>query len=229
MFEIYVITNKLNGRRYVGQTSRSYLDRFNEHCYYAYIHPKLNKYLAKDIRLFGKDNFAVRRLLKNLSKQEAKYYEEVWIRKLHAHISEGGYNITYGVGITGIKRGHNFSEHISKSLRGKPKTVEHKKHLSDSAKQSYLNGRVVNFKGKHHRQSVKNLISDIQSVPVYMFTKDTKQFIREFKNLREAKDWLVEHNLTRNKDAMSRICGVCLGKKDYKSAYGYYWSHNKEV
>ena len=55
MFEIYVITNKLNGRRYVGQTSRSYLDRFNEHCYYAYIHPKLNKYLAKDIRVFGKD------------------------------------------------------------------------------------------------------------------------------------------------------------------------------
>ena len=57
MNEVYLITNRVNGKRYVGITSRGYQERFKEH-----IHDALNgskTILHNAIRKYGQDNFDI--------------------------------------------------------------------------------------------------------------------------------------------------------------------------
>ena len=96
-------------------------------------------------------------------------------------------------------------------------------------KRTYINGRIGTFLGKHHTEETKKVLSEKRKTPVYMYTLDKKKLVKEFDCIKSASQWVVDNGLTKNKDAASRICGVCLGKKYYNSAYGYYWSHNKEV
>ena len=51
---IYLITNKINGKQYVGQTQKKPIYRFNEH---ASVSNKSNMAISKAIKKYGKDNF----------------------------------------------------------------------------------------------------------------------------------------------------------------------------
>ena len=49
MYEIYLITNNLNDKKYVGLTSQGYLSRFTSHCSQGF-------YLTSAIKKYGKEN-----------------------------------------------------------------------------------------------------------------------------------------------------------------------------
>jgi group I intron endonuclease len=59
--KIYKITNKLNGKIYVGQTIKSLEDRFQKHCCGTSAKDKyhFNMAIKKAIRKYGKDNFTI--------------------------------------------------------------------------------------------------------------------------------------------------------------------------
>lgn len=85
---IYKITNKLNGRLYVGQTSRNVMDRFAEHIRANDDYP-----LHNAIKEFGWTNFScevIESVPLNLLDEREKY----WIKELNANIT--GYNISSG-------------------------------------------------------------------------------------------------------------------------------------
>ena len=72
---IYVITNKVNGKQYVGQTSRNIDTRFEEHCYdnrsTSLIHQAIVKY--------GISNFSIEELEQvDLSLLDER--EQYWIQ-----------------------------------------------------------------------------------------------------------------------------------------------------
>ena len=86
MIGIYKITNKINGKIYIGQ-SNNIKRRFLEHTY----RDKLPIDMA--IKKYGKDNFSFE-ILEECSLEELNEKETYWIKKLKS--LEYGYNCTVG-------------------------------------------------------------------------------------------------------------------------------------
>lgn len=93
MIDIYVITNTINNKQYVGKTQKTYLQRFKEHVKgydqgdRQYLHCAMHKY--------GSENFSVE-LLAQVEDDSWEFWEQYYIAQLHTHYSEGGYNLTRG-------------------------------------------------------------------------------------------------------------------------------------
>lgn len=91
MTKIYLITNLINGKQYVGKTKHSLQHRFAQHCnndhYKTHLHYAIKKY--------GKENFKIE-LICTCRDDCWKEQEQYYIKKFHTHHSEGGYNITWG-------------------------------------------------------------------------------------------------------------------------------------
>lgn len=93
---IYLIINKINNKKYVGQTVQNVNVRFNSHCLKNSGCPKLRNAIQK----YGKENFKIITLkvfacsdFETLHKQ-LDYWETWYIEYYHS--VEQGYNCTYG-------------------------------------------------------------------------------------------------------------------------------------
>lgn len=89
---VYLITNLVNSKIYVGQTTRSLEERMLEHFKY---HVRYRSALAAAIKKYGADNFRVDVLQEASSVEELNKMEEEWIEKLGA-MGPGGYNLKSG-------------------------------------------------------------------------------------------------------------------------------------
>lgn len=97
MMYIYIYTNKINGHQYVGQTN-NLQKRFNGHksdSFNSNSH-SYNYPLHNAIRKYGLDNFNFEVIEEVNTPEEADVREQYWIKKKKSHVSEGGYNITFG-------------------------------------------------------------------------------------------------------------------------------------
>lgn len=81
---IYLITNNIDGKRYIGKTQKTMEDRWYQHCKNAEY--GINTYLYNAIRKHGKDNFTVEFLCNGLNDEE--------ILMIETHAPE--YNMTRG-------------------------------------------------------------------------------------------------------------------------------------
>lgn len=70
---IYLVTNLVNGKRYIGKTSQELKDRWYQHCKNAeYGH---DTYLYRAIRKYGADSFIVEKLCDGLDREEVALIE----------------------------------------------------------------------------------------------------------------------------------------------------------
>lgn len=86
---IYLITNLLNGMKYVGQTTRSIFVRFEEHA------RRKNSLLGQAMRIDGRKNFIIKVLETCATQEELNAREIAWIMRFNC-IFPYGYNITKG-------------------------------------------------------------------------------------------------------------------------------------
>lgn len=94
MYRIYKITNKQNVKIYIGQTSKTIIERFNEHIENA---NKNKQYtISKAIRKYGIDNFEIIEIDQCESKHEINEKEIYWIDYYNSSNREFGYNMTTG-------------------------------------------------------------------------------------------------------------------------------------
>lgn len=92
---IYKITNKINGKIYVGQTTQTLKERFQKHCWGATIKDKyhLNMAIKQAIRKYGKENFTIE-LIEEVEKDKLDEREVYWIKYYDSY--HKGYNCTLG-------------------------------------------------------------------------------------------------------------------------------------
>lgn len=247
MYEVYLITCTVNGKRYVGQTSVGYEKRFQEHLTEARLNPS-GSILHRAINKYGPEAFTVKRILKNIEECDIDRYEKLWITKLNTFVSNGqGYNMTRGgQGVHGYIHTDETKRKLSQSLKGKPlnhgdkikagfirnNSMQHRREKTNwrSNLSATRMGRFTEsdnpFYGKHHTDEVKAYLSQIHVKPVEMLDTTSNEVLRTFNSLDEASKWVISEGRTNNKWCNARISEICLGKG--QTAYGYRWRYKIE-
>lgn len=257
-YDLYLITNKITKQQYVGQTidtNGGYLRRFKQHINESFSNRRDTKSsLHNAIRKYGADNFTIIRILKNIPEESIDYYEILWISKLHTYYKYGGYNLTHGgQGVHGYLITDDIRKKLSNASKSywnflanhpdeyekfiakrkqaqqnKPLSYLHKKHLSESVKNTYANGRKPNFKGCTHTVATKQRIAEMHSKCVYAYDTQTITILYTFDSIKVAATWLVEYGYTTNVNASARISYVCNRTDKWLNAYGFYWSFERK-
>ena len=92
---IYKITNKINNKVYIGQTTKTIFSRWKRHCADA-LSNRTNTKFARAIRKYGKDNFIVEEIDTATNKEELNQKEIYWINYYNSILT--GYNSVDGGG-----------------------------------------------------------------------------------------------------------------------------------
>jgi group I intron endonuclease len=143
---VYLITNKINNKRYVGVTTRNVLVRFNEHIWDANTKRRCNSILHAAIRKYGKQNFFVDLLeeCNNIKELDFLLKESDYIKKYNTLSDHGkGYNL------------------VAQSTQ--------KLIISNETRQRMSIGRIGeknHFFGKHHTTKAKTRMSDHASTRI---------------------------------------------------------------
>lgn len=123
---IYLVTNKINGKQYVGQTTRTLEERWYEHCYDD---KSANFSILKSaIKKYGENNFKVEVIRECKTQQELNEFERYFIAKYNT-ISPNGYNIRAG-GDGGGKLHPKTVAKIKKKLIGRKLPLETRRKMS---------------------------------------------------------------------------------------------------
>lgn len=88
---IYKITNKINGKIYIGQTTTSLKKRWNNHC----CNKQKKLCVGFSIQKYGKENFTIEEIDGANSQSELNYLEQHYIY-MYNSLAPNGYNIARG-------------------------------------------------------------------------------------------------------------------------------------
>lgn len=252
LYQIYLITNIVNNKKYVGQVikSRGYKVRFTEHLY-----TRTAKKLSSAIKCYGKEAFRVELVEDDIPEYLIDIRERYYIDYYDTfYINGNGYNMTKGgQGIHGYHQTAETCSKISKAsnstwttlkqnpeklcernlkisskLKNIPKTAEAREKLSKAAKARFSNSDGT-FKGKHHSEESKNKISRKNGYAVAMIDKKSCEILCIFSSASKASEYLIEKGITKNRSAFTRILTICNKIKGQgTSAYGYKWEFVNE-
>jgi group I intron endonuclease len=236
---IYMIRNKFNDKKYIGQTTRSFADRIND-----YKRGFGNNYLNNAFNKYGWDNFEFSIIdtannLEELNNKEIKYIKEydTTNKTIGYNIESGGNNAIPSAETleklskshTGIKQDSAWIEkRIPKAGSeeakkfGRSKTEEEKKFLSENSPKFWL-GKTRSDKTrikisetkKANGQSEKQIIASNKSV--YSINLETREVISYTSTAQAAIAIKV------NQSSISRYCS-----KD-KIVDGFVWTYNKDI
>jgi len=121
---VYLITNKITGKKYVGQTVGSLLDRWKSHCNKK----SFCRRLKHSIEKHGSENFEIKVLVRCDSIEEMNHREAYYIR-LFSTLVPNGYNLKTG-GSNSLASAETKAK-MSVSQKGikKPRSEEHARKL----------------------------------------------------------------------------------------------------
>src|ERR1700689_4043923 len=117
---VYLITNKVNGKKYVGQHSGNNLQKYwNITANRALANPGNRRVLYRAVRKYGIENFEIKPLVIVDNKWEMDLYETGMIRALDLMNPDKGYNLTLGgEGTPGYRPSEETLQKLSDSHKG---------------------------------------------------------------------------------------------------------------
>ena len=207
---IYQITNKINGKIYIGKTEFSVQKRFKEHCSDAFKQRNEKRPLYAAMRKYGIENFEVSLLEETNNPNEREIF---WIEQ------KGSFKYGYNATIGGEGTKYIDYDLVVATYQKTNSVIETAKilnmddhHCSDILKKCQI-------KVLPSSQVIKNK----QGILVGMFDKDNQKLLKSFSSYNEAGQWLINNNLSNCKISTIRthISEVCNNKR--KSAAGYIW------
>lgn len=195
-WKVYIHTNLINKKRYIGITSKKPEHRWLEGRGY-----KDNRYFGSAIAKYGWDSFLHEVVFENLTREEAVYLEKLLIATFRTQDTRYGYNMTAGGDGT-------LGFFPSAETRAKLSEARRKENLSEET----LRRRSEGLKGRRFSEEHKKKIGDGNSKAINMLTKDG-EYIRSF---RGASDAELELGISH-----SHISQCCTGKR--KTTGGFMW------
>jgi hypothetical protein len=164
VYTVYLITNTVNGKQYVGRTRRKLDIRWYHHKHFAHRNEGCAA-LGEAIRTYGDDAFRVEALETASSEEDADLREQFWISELNT-MSPSGYNLTSGGRNTRLSEeakqknsGENnylFGKHLSEETKSKLR----EKNSGENASMYGIRGEDHPMFGYHHTEEAKARIGD---------------------------------------------------------------------
>ena len=178
---IYKITNKINGKSYIGQTIQNVKERFYQHCATKCSQAVLNMVIHKAITKYGKSNFTIE-VIEEVESANLNDRERYWIRYYDSY--NNGYNSTEG-GQDGIK--------LFKNLDTESIVREYK-----SGKSLREIGRLFNV----DKQTIKDLLVrnniSLRTTRTYKFSqKDKEDIIKDLSLGLSRKEIISKWNISK--------------------------------
>lgn len=183
---IYMVKNKINGKVYIGQTTKSLDKRISGHLKESK-NDKNDRPFLNAIKKYGIDNFEWEVIDEALSIDELDEKEIYWISE-HNSLTPNGYNV-----LGGGQKNRIISEDLSKRISdGLKKSEKWQKTLNNENYQEKIKSKFIGYnKGKKFTEEHKNKISQ----------KNGPRLIEQNKN--KSKSWILvdrENNILRIKN-----------------------------
>lgn len=211
---IYVITNDINGKQYVGKTTDTLVRRFNDHCKDSVLTHCKGRPLYHAMNKYGKEHFHISQL-EECELEILPEREQYWIATLDTY--HNGYNATlggegkqyydYSLFINDFNIGMNIKS-IAEKYNCNPETVSKALHKAglDTFRGSKANAR-------------------FNRIPVLQYSMND-EFLQEFESYWAAAEWIITNKYTTvpNQDTVRKNISAAAKLKGYrKSAYGFKW------
>ena len=200
---IYVITNDINGKQYVGKTNKTIEERFKEHIRDSRKKRCEKRPLYSAINKYGIEHFHIS-VIEECSAEESADREIYWIDKLSTY-GRKGYNATRG---GDSKKYYDYEEIVAK--------YQELHSIYRTALFFECADKTVKAACRQHEIPIINTNPE-KKKPVAKIDKDTNKVICIYSSLTEAS----LNNSYSDKNASS-IARVCSGQR--QTALGYKWS-----
>lgn len=194
---IYLVTNTVNGKQYVGQTTRTIVWRWRGHLSCARRGSMLPLHCA--IRKYGSQAFSVTIVQKCSTQVELDSAEVHWISELRT--TKTGYNLAEGGVNSRILRGKNhphFGKHLTDEHRAKLSIAHTGKTMSEAARQQMSRSQrgrkhsaesrakiSLGLMGRPCGETTRRKIGQRTSRSIRQLSPDG-QFIKEWQSITEA-------------------------------------------
>ena len=212
---IYVITNDVNGKQYVGKTTDTLEERFKDHCKpYMRAH-KAHRPLYQAMDKYGIEHFSIAQL-GEYPVEELPQKEQEWIAKLNTYYD--GYNGTLGGEGTQV---YNYDLFIEDFNAGMNITqIAEKYQCATSTVSKGLKRAGLNTRRGNRTVVQKN------AIPVYQYDLEGNFIQRFISYWAAAQSIVIEKQLDNSaiEDIRQNICGAARNTNYRKSAYGYQWN-----
>jgi group I intron endonuclease len=222
---IYKITNKINGKVYIGKTSLTIEKRFKEHISDSK-KPRYEKRPLYDaMNKYGVENFIIEEVETNITDKDINDKEQYYIKIYNSYIgfdNSNGYNATLG---GDSKKYKEWSANKIVDLY-----INQNKNCREIANivgldKSYIS-RILVSNGIVIRPS-SDVVREKQGKTVYQLNKDTKEVLNIFPSVGEANAFLGKkrHNGT--------LYDALRARRGHHIAFNFEWyyeeDYNKEI
>lgn len=233
---IYIITNNVNDKVYVGQTYRSIKERFSEH-----LRSNDDCYLHRAMRKYGKEHFIIEVIeilqtknFKDLVNQlnEKEIY---WINFYNS--CRDGYNMSLGGNNAPSSNSHKVDVYLfdgtfietcdSYTIASNKYTVSYSsiKEIT-SGNQSYCessNGILYVFRDHKDNFNKYEVLDNVRTI--YQFN-EFGEFVAEYRGATNAAKSIIDEIGNNNLDSVRS--GIDDAVRNQRFLYGYFWSDKKD-
>jgi group I intron endonuclease len=186
---IYKVTNKINGKIYIGQTKHSIEKRMKQH-----ISGHCGRYFYSAIKKYGYLNFIFEIIDSCDNFEDLDKKEQYYIKLYNSDNKDKGYNMTSG-GQLGMKYNKESRENLGKSRKGIVMSLETRQKISKAKKghkQSIetIKKRIASHSGSKHYRYGKHCSDELKEKLSKFnmgkkLSEETKKRIGEACNLRK--------------------------------------------
>lgn len=211
MAYIYKITNIINGKVYIGQTSFSIEKRFKEHLQDSNKAHTEKRPLYDAIRKYGKDKFIIELIEETDNPNEREIY---WIEYYDSF--KKGYNATLGgEGIAIIDKKQVYD--LYKIYHNASEVARIMGYSADSI-QSILTDKGINLIKEYRPKNSKQ---------TYQYDKNNK-LLNIFWSSGDAAEYIINNGYSKgNKHSVANKIRECAnGTYGRKSAFGFIWKYS---
>ena len=211
IYSIYLITNLINNKKYIGYTSNKLGHRFNDHCKTTKPKYQERSPISFAIEKYGKHNFSCNVILQSNDYEYCRLIETDFIIQYDSLTStQGGHGYNIDKGGRGHKRSPETIEKHRQKIKGRPQSEEHRAKISVAnkgntngsnnkgkirtkeqnnansvqRKKEYQNGRISPLKGKKFKDDYPHALEKMKQTKLQnrIFTNKYKNLVVQFKN-----------------------------------------------